>query len=327
MSRNGISLSEWCAHSASYEAAARETEIENSGRGPFTRSVFVIARYHEVLRRLGLDTLEGVKHFRGELIKNHKGRRDIQRIIWPAAAGISSGSLPEKLTLFLKRNWKPYKKDGLKCLLTRGEACSQSRIEWENSQSLQRAGLAVAEPIAFGEECGLFWERFSFVLTKAAPGETTLDEFLRNNRNLDERREVFDALAGEVRKLHDAGLASPDLFTRHIFLERGTHSSPAVQNGTTQPKFCLIDMARLNRRRNLSPRFRARDLAALNVTAPLRFVSTRERLRFLKIYGGDRRLRGLIVDRTRHLLKRRKFGDFFADQAVDAALAESSPTR
>jgi tRNA A-37 threonylcarbamoyl transferase component Bud32 len=145
------------------------------------------------------------------------------------------------------------------------------------------------------------WENFSFILTASARGETTVDEFLRTCTAAVERRKVFDALAREIRKMHDAGLASPDLFARHIFLERG-----AV------PKFCLIDMARLDRRKRLSDELRARDLAALNVTAPLRFVSTRERLRFLKIYGGDKCLLNLILERTRHLLTRKKFADFSA---------------
>jgi heptose I phosphotransferase len=271
----------------------RETEIENFVRAPFTRGVLVIARYHEVLRRLGLDTMKGVKSFQGELIKNHKGRRDIQRVT------LSDSGQP--LVLFLKRNWQPYKKDGLHSFFKRGTVWSQSRVEFENSLALQRAGLAVAEPVAFGEECGLLWENFSFILTASAPSEMTLDEFLRTNQDSNERRHVLAALAREIRQMHDAGFASPDLFTRHIFLERGSES-----------KFCLIDMARLDQRTRLSPTLRARDLAALHVTAPLRFVSTRERLRFLKTYGDATALLPLIQKRAEHLLQRRKFADFSA---------------
>ena len=262
--------------------------------------MFVIAKHHEVLRQLGLDTMEGVKNFNGQLIKNHKGQRDIQRVV-EGAGGIPPANSSQALIFFLKRNWQPYKKDGLKSLFTRGEVWSQSRVEWENALALQRAGIGVAEPIAFGEECGLFWEKFSFILTASARGDVTLDEWLRTSRSRLERRTVLDALGCEIRKMHDAGLASPDLFTRHIFLERGD-----------APKFCLIDMARLDRRKRLSPALRARDLAALHVTAPLRFVSTRERLRFLKVYGGNRHLRGLLLSRSQHLLSRRKFADFAA---------------
>ena len=235
--------------------------------------------------------MEGVKNFKGELIKNHKGQRDIQR------AAQNSGE--KQVIFFLKRNWKPYKKDGLKSLLTRGQVWSQSRTEWENALALQHAGITVAEPIAFGEECGLLWEKFSFIITASARGSMTVDQFLRTCTDAAERRCVADALAAIVRKMHDAGLASPDLFTRHIFLEPGP-----------EPKFCLIDMARLDRQSPLSPRMRARDLAALNVTAPLRFVSSDERRRFFEIYGGDAYLKNLERKRTEHLLKRRKFAEF-----------------
>jgi tRNA A-37 threonylcarbamoyl transferase component Bud32 len=253
--------------------------------------VFVIAKYHDVLRRLGVDSMEGVKNFKGELIKDHKGRRDIQRITTLVGG--------QALVFFLKRNWRPYRKDGLKSLFTRGEVWSQSRVEWENSLALQRAGLTVAELIAFGEECGLLWENFSFIITAAARGEMTLDQFLRTNTDRVQRRRVFGTLAWTVRRMHDAGLASPDLFTRHIFVE-----------ADAEPKFCLIDMARLDRCKRLSAKLRARDLAALNITAPLRFLSARERLRFLKVYGGDRSLRDRVIQRMSHLLKRRKFADF-----------------
>jgi len=91
------------------------------------------------------------------------------------------------------------------------------------------------------------------------------------------------------------------LFTRHIFVARGPSQ-----------KFCLIDMARMDRRKALPESLRARDLAALHVTAPLRFVSTPERQRFLEVYGASASLRELISRRAEHLLTRRKFADFSA---------------
>jgi hypothetical protein len=104
--------------------------------------------------------------------------------------------------------------------------------------------------------------------------------------------------------MHAAGLASPDLFTRHLF----------VDETATPPAFCFIDMARLDSGKPLSDRTRSRDLAALHVTSPLRFVSMRERLRFLRIYSGkpDRGLVKLIGQRAEHLLQRKKFADFAA---------------
>lgn len=227
-----------------------------------------VAQHRSALESLGLTTLDGVKRYRGELVKDHHGRRDILRI-----------RLPDT-TLYLKRNWHPYKKDGLRSLMRHGVVWSIAKQEWENSRALQHAGLRTAELVAYGQDCGPFWERFSFIITEAAPGRP-LNECL-NDRH--------DALAREIRKMHDAGLFSPDLFTRHIFMESG--------------RYTLIDMARLDG----GPA--ARDLAALNITAPLRLVSAKERLRFLNAYGG-RHLFRQIEQRVRYLLKkRRKFADF-----------------
>ncbi len=256
----------------------------------------VIAKHRELLERLGLATIEQVKAFRGDLVKNHRGRRDIFRIAATDTAG-------QPLVLFLKRNWKPYKKDGLASLLRHGRVWSQSRQEWENSLTLQRAGLATAGLVACGEDCGPLWERFSFIVTEAAPGQT-LDQFLRECRTQATRRRVFDTLAAMLARMHGAGLATPDLFTRHIF----------VDLRPSKPALCLIDMARLDRQPMLSTALRARDLAALNITAPLRFVSARERVRFLRRYAGrlDKALARRVANRVAHLLKRRKFQDFLS---------------
>lgn len=247
------------------------------------------------LGALGLTTLDGVKSCREKMIKNHKGSRDVLRLTVTDAGG-------HQRTLYLKRTWKAYKKDGLLSLLQHGRIWSASRREWENSKTLAAAGLRTAGLIACGDDCGPLWERFSYILTAQAAGTQTLGHFLQACHDSARRRRVLDALALEIRKMHDAGLASPDLFTRHIFVD----DTPA------HPTFCLIDMARLNRRRSLPAALRARDLAALNITAPLRHASARERLRFLKRYSerDARSLLPLVRARVNHLLRRRKFQDF-----------------
>jgi tRNA A-37 threonylcarbamoyl transferase component Bud32 len=262
--------------------------------------VVVVAKHQTVLDKLGLSTLAGVKAFRGDLVKDHKGRRDIFRIKTSTDDG-------RPLALFLKRSWKPYKKDGIVSLLRRGRVWSISRREWENSTLLAAAGLKTAGLVAYGEDCGPLWERFSFILTEAADGVQTVEQFLRDCRDRARRRRVFDALARHIRKMHDAGLATPDLFMRHLF----------VDDRVEPPRFCLIDMARLDRGQPLPARLQARDLAALNITAPLSYVSARERVRFLREYAGrtDKLLAGRIRRRVEHLLQRRKFR-WFLEEAV-----------
>jgi len=257
--------------------------------------MIVFAKHEALLQQLGLATLEQVKAFHGELVKNHRGRRDIFRIVANESEGLMR-------VLYLKRNWRPYRKDGLASLLRRGKVWSIARCEWENSLALQAAGLNTAALVACGEELSPFWEKFSFIITEAAPGRTVA-QFLRECSDRARRRQVFDALARSIRRMHDAGLASPDLYTRHLF----------VDTPGDEPTFCFIDMARMDRVSRLPLRKRARDLAALNVTAPLQFVSKCERVRFLKIYAGgvDKRLAPLVARRVAHLLQHRRFQLFF----------------
>lgn len=246
--------------------------------------MITVVTHKSELDALRLTTMAGVKQYRGELVKDHRGRRDIQRV-----------TLPDGTELYLKRIWQAHRKDGLRSLVTRSVVWSICREEFENCRALAAADIGVAAPAAYGEECGPLWERFSFLITRAAAGQTVA-QFLRENQLVAERRRTFDALARFIRQLHDAGFATPDLFTRHIFVD--SRSDP--------PRFCLIDMARLDRGR---PN-RARDLAALNLTAPRRFVSDEERKRFLEMYG-EPDLCAAIQRRMHHLARRPKFQDFF----------------
>ena len=261
----------------------------------FISSVILIEKHRAVLTRLGLNTLEEFKNFKGEVVQRDK--REVLRIHIQDADG-------RDVLLFLKRNWRINKKNGLHSLLRRGRVWSVARMEWENAKAVQRAGFNTAALVAYAEDCGPLWENFSCLLTEAATGPDNLELFLRQKRSAAERRRVFDALAVEVRRMHAAGVATPDFWTRHIFFDAAAE----------KPAFCFIDLARLEQGQPLSLGARVRTLASLNVSAPLRFVTLRERLRFLRIYAGrlEREMVGQIQERTGRLLERKKFPDFRA---------------
>jgi tRNA A-37 threonylcarbamoyl transferase component Bud32 len=237
---------------------------------------------------LGLDTLEKVRRAQGEVVKNQRGRRDILRF--------QEGGK----TFFLKRILRAYRKDGLKSLLRRGRVWSMARQEWENLKLIEKAGLGVPALVAYGEECGPLWERFSYIITGNAEG-IPLDAWFQANADPAVRRKLIVALAHFLVQFHDAGLSSPDLFARHIFVHESADGF----------KFTLIDMARIDQGM-VGLKQSARDLAALHVSLPRKSVGLRERWVFLQTYR--RRpvapLARLIRSRAVHLLKRKKFRAF-----------------
>jgi len=54
--------------------------------------------------------------------------------------------------------------------------------------AVQRAGLNTAALVAYAEDCGPCWEKFSCLLTEAATGSQNLEHFLRECRAPAERR-------------------------------------------------------------------------------------------------------------------------------------------
>ncbi len=261
-----------------------------------------IESHADVLSQLGLNSLESMAGYRGDQLKDHGGWRDVLRI----QARDDTG---QPVTLFIKRIWKSRLKDGLKSLIRRGRVWSNARVEFENYRTLRAAGIDTAPPVAFGEDCGLFRERFSCIITEAAGG-IDLDDWLTAHPNPAERRPLLDALGRWVRRMHDAGLAFPDLFGRHVFI---TGDAPDF-------RFALIDVTRLDRRGTLSLYLRARDLAALNTSIPLAMAGMRDRMAFFRAYKHPDRLalKRAILRRVRQLLRREKYQNFATPAPMDA---------
>ena len=262
----------------------------------------IIAQHQSILHKQDLASFEGVRRYAGPSFDDHSDLRDIHRIQTTDERG-------RPLVLFMKRIHRTFRKDALRSLLAHGRVWSSARQEWENALLLEQAGIPVASLVAYGEQLSLLRERFSFIITEEAPGQC-LDDFVRTCSDMPLRRRVFDELANMVRRMHDAGLAAPDLFLRHVFVDTAGEA----------PRFHLIDMNRLNVGQ-ISLRQRARDIAGLHVTAPLGTVSMTERLRFLRTYSGsiDRKLFHLIARRSRHQLRKPRFQFFYGEQPTGHA--------
>ena len=247
-------------------------------------------RFASELRELGLHTLEGVKSASGTPVKDHKGQRDISTFV------IGSNS-----RLYLKRYWKSYKKDALAALLRHGEVRSPARREWENLKRLEISGFQVAPLVACGEECGLFWDRFSFIITESAPG-ISLPHWLKNTADGESRKMLLLELSQWIRRFHEAGFSSPDLMAKHLFV----HTKADEFAGYS---FSLFDIARLDSGKPTFTR-RVRDLAVLNLSIARNLLAKEERDFFLAEYakGQNPSFFSLLETRMARLLKRRKYG-------------------
>ena len=259
------------------------------------KHLFIQPGFEKMLRQLELDSFPGVKEFRGHLIKNHRFRRDITRFDNPVPTPVGTA------IFYLKRNLKPYFKHSVRSWFQHGEVRSAAREEWENNQIFQQSGFGVVPLVAWGEEIQPAGERFSFLITGAAQGES-LPEFVFREKDPATRALVFRALAEEIAAMHSTGLGMPDLFSRHVF----------IRWDGSQPRFQFIDLARIRRVPVIPWEERAEDLAALYTSTPEVAVSREERRTFLEWYcreigAGERdALARMIRRRSDYLLGKEK---------------------
>lgn len=174
-------------------------------------------------------------------------------------------------------------------------------------QELSKAGFRVPRVIAAGEErCHQVLGR-AFVLTLEIQGEV-LPVFLRRNiiefsggAGFAEKRKAIEALAREIRCLHDLGFVHGDLVPSNIMVFR--------ENETTL-RFYLMDNDRTRRYPTWLPQtLWKRNLIQLN-RLPLPGISLQDRMRFFRAYSGrhdwSRGNRGLLHWIERKTRKRRK---------------------
>ncbi len=262
----------WCRADRAWRRGNRHVRRSNAGTTA-CRGVATLDAARIVAVR---DDPEGL--FERHLIRWHKrsSARRVAEVAW-SDTGDESPSGRAFWKEIVVRGW-------VEALLSRLRD-SPVRRAWEAGHALLRRGIDTPRPLLFVDTVHPR-ERRGYLLTEAVPNTVTAHDYFRTHwTGLDaDRRSArltrrTERLAGQLRRLHDAGFDHRDLKFPNLL----------VSTAEADDRVWLLDLDHVRRWRRL-PRFRAvQNLARLAVSALLvEGLPDAQRLRFLRRYLGPR---------------------------------------
>lgn len=238
----------------------------------------------------GLGDVRAVMDFRGGSLSKEQGPRSVTRFTLPDGEG-------EK-AFFLKRHHHPSFGEQIRELFRQGSFLSGGRKEWENIRRIRQLGISTVDPVGFGERREWGWEVESFLISLELKEACRLTEFIPKHLSpplnfalLSRKRLLLRKLALLARRMHEAAFFHRDFYLGHLFVK-------SLEGD--EMELCLMDLQRIFSPRWRIGRWRIKDLASLNFSAPRGWFTTADRLRFYKQYRGISRLE----ERDRLLIRR-----------------------
>lgn len=258
-----------------------------------SKSSFIDPDYKGAFSKLGLSSIDAVFSFNAgkNLTKNNlaKYRTRLQFEIDSPA-----------VTVFLKRYDRPPISVQFRNWLMSRSRVSCGLISFKSASELAAVGINTPKSLFYGEQWGYFFERRSFIITEKIPNAESLERKLPDYfsetttvEQLKMRRSFIVQLAGFVKKFHETGYCHRDLYLSHIFYS---------DNGD----FYLIDLARAFKPIIQHRRFLIKDIAQVYYSAPAKYFSKTDRLRFYITYAGRQKLTGKDKAFIRKVINRAK---------------------
>jgi heptose I phosphotransferase len=252
-----------------------------------SRGFWIDAAFEKAFKQMGLNSVEAIFAFEGgrslskATLAKHRSRIRFE-IENPAA------------TFFLKRYDNVPVPAQIKNWL--GHRCIASTMfyDLDAAQKLAAAGINTPQPICYGSEMGILFEKRSFIVTKQIPGES-LERllppcFAGNKKNLKECRQFIASLANFARQFHATGYRHRDFYFAHIFHHNGN--------------FYLIDLQRAFKPLLCSQRYLIKDIAQLSYSAPGKSFTRTDRIRFYLAYAGKTHLEAKDKSFIRSVLRK-----------------------
>jgi hypothetical protein len=236
-----------------------------------SKSSFIDTDYKAAFGELGLTSTDGVFSFKAgkNLAKNNLAKYRTR-----LEFEISSPAV----TVFLKRYDKPPVLVQLRNWFAAHTRISCGVVGFKSASELTAAGVNTPQTLFYGEEWGALFEKRSFIITEKIPNAESLERKLPDCFNgpatvekLKLRRSFIAQLAAFIRKFHETEYRHRDLYLSHVF-----HSDSG--------DFYLIDLARAFKPIVCRRRYQAKDIAQLYYSAPAKYFSKTDRLRFYVSY-------------------------------------------
>jgi len=263
-----------------------------------TKSCFIDRDYRAAFGKLGLTSIDAVFSFNAgrNLTKNNlaKYRTRLEFEINSPA-----------VTVFLKRYDGPPISVQLRNWLAAHGRISCGVFGFKSANELAAVGINTPKTLFYGEQWGAFFEKRSFIITEKIPNAESLERKLPDCfnapatvENLKLRRSFIAQLASFIKKFHETDYRHRDLYLSHIFYS---------DNGD----FYLIDLARAFKPIVWRRRFRIKDIAQLYYSAPARYFSRTDRLRFYigyigrtgKLAGKDKTFIHRVINKARRMAR------------------------
>lgn len=224
-------------------------------------------------------------------------------------------------TAFIKRVEVPSWSRGIVARI-RGSRATRSLA---GAAMLKAHGIAHPEPLAAMDVCQAGAIRASYLVSRALTSADSLSRFMLGpgeikGRNVRRRKQISDAVAAQVRRLHESGLYTRDLQETNIMVE---------ENGAGGFNVYFIDLEDFRRAANVSWNRRVLNLVHLDRSIG-RFLCRAARLDFLYSYLGQRpdhaAVRKMIAEikAARESIDRRKRRDAPAPERLAAPLARGT---
>ncbi|MEE8449252.1 MAG: lipopolysaccharide kinase InaA family protein [Thermodesulfobacteriota bacterium] len=235
--------------------------------------------FAQALKQAGLLDFDRLMRHSGGGVYSLNPLRSVVRI------GLNNDSLPG---FFLKRHFKTPVGELIKDLVRLRWPRSAGWKEWRAGQRFQKIGILTYTPVAWGERTFFLRPRDSFFISLEVQGAERVEDYVvksysppLSRESLQAKRELAARLAHLAKTMHRAGLNHHDFYLGHILIKR---------KGPGQDDLYVIDLQRVEARRRVPRRLIIKDLAQLNFTASSQVVTLCDRIRFLKLYLGCRKM-------------------------------------
>lgn len=221
----------------------------------------------------GQDVFDLLRHMDGKVYREKEGRRTFRFEVEGRGyfAKVFSGI-----------GWKAIATALLKFRRPIGSA----ENEWKAIEKLHQLGIPTMRLVGYGKRGRNPARIESFIITEELYPTISLEDYCRDWPTSPPspvlKRALLRRVAEMTRTMHDNGINHRDLYICHFLLD--TAGPPLDADGTLRRLF-LIDLHRAAQHRQMSERWRVKDVAGLYFSSLDIGLTRQDRLRFIAAYG------------------------------------------